>query len=255
MNAEALIGNILPPWVAAVDTFKDHDAALFAAEKEVISKSVEKRRAEFATARMCARKAMSALGLPPQPLLPGVRGEPQWPKGLVGSITHCAGYRAAVIGARSEAITIGIDAEPDETVPNGVLDAISQPEEREAIRTLSREHPGTSWDRLLFSAKESVYKAWFPLTKRWLDFENALVTIDPLRGTFTARLLVNGPHVLGRQLTGFSGRWMAEEGLILTAIVISARADKGRHRSAGFVVAPTGSGKSSAISEGGRTTS
>lgn len=221
-----MIGSILPPWVVAVDTFEDHDAMLFPAEEDVVRRSVEKRRAEFTTGRMCARKAMGLLGLPPQQLLPGVRGEPQWPQGTVGSITHCDGYRAAVIGARTEAITIGIDAEPNAAIARGVLEAISQPEEREAIRVLNRDHPGTSWDRLLFCAKESVYKAWFPLTKRWLDFENATVTVDPVRGTFTARLLVNGPRVSGRHLTGFSGRWLAREGLILTAIAISARAER-----------------------------
>ncbi len=43
--------------------------------------------------------------------------------------------------------------------------------------------PGPSWDRLLFSAKESVYKAWFPLTGRWLGFEEAAITINPADGT------------------------------------------------------------------------
>ncbi|MFB9246755.1 4'-phosphopantetheinyl transferase [Sphaerisporangium melleum] len=226
MNAEPLIGSILPPWIAAADTFDDHEDGLFAEEQDVVRNSVDKRRAEFTTGRVCARTAMGALGVQPQPLLPGVRGEPQWPKGLVGSITHCAGYRAAAVGARPEAVTIGIDAEPDQPVSPMVLDSIAQPEERAAVRTLTRDHPGISWDRLLFSAKESVYKAWFPLTKRWLDFENAQVTIDPVEGSFSARLLVNGPSVLGRQLTGFSGRWLAANGLILTAIVVSARPDR-----------------------------
>jgi len=231
VNAEALIANILPPWAIAVDTFEDHtDAMLFPAEAEVISRSVEQKRAEFATARMCARKAMGELGLPPQQVLPGVRGEPQWPRGVIGSITHCMGYRAAVVGASSEGVTIGIDAEPDRGIADGVLEAISKPEEREAIRVLAREHPGPSWDRLLFSAKESVYKAWFPLTRRWLDFESATVTFDPVRGTFFARLLVTGPSVLGRPLNGFRGRWMVGNGLVLTAIAISARSDRATHR-------------------------
>ena len=69
--------------------------------------------------------------------------------------------------------------------------------------------PGTCWDRLLFSAKESVYKAWFPLTRRWLGFEEADITIDPADGTFTARLLVPAPVAGGSPLTGFTGRWLA----------------------------------------------
>ncbi len=74
------------------------------------------------------------------------------------------------------------------------------------------------WDRLLFSAKESVYKAWFPLAGRWLGFEDAIVAVDRGFGSFSARLLVPGPVLGGRELTGFSGRWLVREGLILTAI-------------------------------------
>ena len=75
---------------------------------------------------------------------------------------------------------------------------------------------------MLFSAKESVYKAWFPLTRRWLGFEEASVTIDPVRQAFTARLLVDGPVVNGARLAGFEGRWRVRDGLIGTAIVIRA---------------------------------
>jgi 4'-phosphopantetheinyl transferase EntD len=60
-----------------------------------------------------------------------------------------------------------------------------------------RDLPGVHWDRLLFSAKESVYKAWFPLAKRWLGFEEAVVTVDASTETFVAQLLVSGPLLLG----------------------------------------------------------
>ncbi|GAA3166311.1 4'-phosphopantetheinyl transferase superfamily protein [Planomonospora alba] len=216
-----MIEIILPSFVVSADAFDDPaDGTLFPEEEAVIGRAVEKRRREFTTARVCARKAMKMLGRPPAPVLPGVRGEPQWPDGVVGSMTHCAGYRGAVLGEHTRATSIGIDAEPDEPLPYGVLDAIALPEERDDVRSLLSAHPGVRWDRLLFSAKESVYKAWFPLTNQWLSFENARITMDPLRGTFSARLLVDGPQVHGRPLTGFSGRWLASQGLLLTAIVL-----------------------------------
>lgn len=81
---------------------------------------------------------------------------------------------------------------------------------------------GVSWDRLLFSAKESVYKTWFPLTQRWLGFESADIAIDPREGTFTARLLVEGPLAKGAPLTKLNGRWLADHGLLVTAIVVPA---------------------------------
>lgn len=216
-----MIESILPAYVVAVDTFTDPpDARLFAEEERVVSQAVEKRRLEFTTARFCARRALALLGRPPAPILPGQRGEPRWPVGIVGSITHCVGYRGAVVGETELVRTIGIDAEPNAALNDGVLEAVSLAAERDDIRLLNRDHPQVHWDRLLFSAKESVYKAWYPLAHRFLDFEEAMITIDPLAGTFTARLLVDGPTVNGRQLTGFNGRWIADNGLLVTAIVV-----------------------------------
>jgi len=78
------------------------------------------------------------------------------------------------------------------------------------------------WDRVLFSAKESVYKAWFPLTGRWLGFEEASIMILPSDRTFVARFLVDGPVVRGRQLGGFTGAWQTAGGLILTSVALQA---------------------------------
>jgi 4'-phosphopantetheinyl transferase EntD len=117
-------------------------------------------------------------------------------------------------------LTLGLDAEPDDSLPEGVLGAVASADERAALDALASAAPAPSWDRLLFSAKESVYKAWFPLTRRWLGFQEAAVTINPADGTFDARLLVEGPVVDGRRLTGFTGRWLASDGLILTAIAV-----------------------------------
>jgi 4'-phosphopantetheinyl transferase EntD len=69
-------------------------------------------------------------------------------------------------------------------------------------------------ERLLFSAKESVYKAWFPLTRRWLDFTETEVTFDRIGRACTAKLLVPAP------LSEMRGRWMSARGLLATAVVL-----------------------------------
>ncbi|HEX2823210.1 MAG TPA: 4'-phosphopantetheinyl transferase superfamily protein [Streptosporangiaceae bacterium] len=216
-----MLADILPPGVAAVEAFGDMlDIVLFPEEEAVLVRAVDKRRREFTTARACARAALATLGLPPAPIVPGLRGAPQWPPGVVGSMTHCAGYRAAAVARDRDVLTLGLDAEPDDRLPEGVLNAIATADERARLCALAAAAPEPSWDRLLFSAKESVYKAWFPLTRRWLGFEEAAITINPSDGTFTARLLVPGPVLDGRQLTGFTGRWLARHGLVLTAIAV-----------------------------------
>jgi 4'-phosphopantetheinyl transferase EntD len=218
-----VIEAILPTGAAAEEAFSDPPGvALFPEEEAVIARAVDKRRREFTTTRACARAALARLDLPPVPIVPGLRGAPQWPAGVVGSMTHCAGYRACAVARDRDLLTIGLDAEPHDKLPDGVLGVVSSEEEREQLTALAAAVPGTHWDRMLFSAKESVYKAWFPLTRRWLGFEDASVTIDPENSTFTARLLVNGPRVHGLPLTGFSGRWLVGGGLIITAIAVPA---------------------------------
>jgi 4'-phosphopantetheinyl transferase EntD len=218
-----VIAEILPDAVASAEAFGDPpESALFPAEEALIARAVQKRRAEFATGRHCARNALGALGIGPAPILPGQGGAPQWPPGVVGSITHCAGYRAAAVARASEVITIGLDAEPAQCLPGEVLGLVARPDERDRLRDLARDVPGVCWDRLLFSAKESVYKAWFPLARRWLGFADADITIDAANGTFEARLLIAPPASAGLPPAGFSGRWLARDGLLLTAITVLA---------------------------------
>ena len=221
-----LIDLVLSGSVSAAEVRRDPPGlAPMAEEEPLVARSVAKRRTEFVTVRHCARLALAEIGIPPVPILKGDRGEPCWPEGVVGSLTHCDGYRGAVV-ARSETVrSIGIDAEPHDVLPEGVLDAISIAPERAAMTDLP---DGLHWDRILFCAKEATYKAWFPLTHRWLGFEDAHITFradssaDPATpaGTFSSQILIDPAAEHGPPLTVFSGRWAVVDGLALTAIVL-----------------------------------
>jgi 4'-phosphopantetheinyl transferase EntD len=220
-----MLDRIVPPGVAVVEAFSDDpQAVVYPDEQAAITKAVPKRQREFATARACARAALTRLGESPVSIPRGMRGEPQWQKGITGSITHCDGYRAAAVARLSDTASLGVDAELNEILPDGVLDLIALAEERDQLAVLAVTHPGICWDRLLFSAKESVYKAWFPLTQRWLDFSEAHVTIEPVDGTFAARLRVPGPLVAGAPLNVLGGRWLVDRGLLATAITVRPQA-------------------------------
>ncbi|MFD9909128.1 4'-phosphopantetheinyl transferase [Streptomyces sp. NPDC059063] len=209
--------------VFVVETREDPaDAVLFPEEAALVAKAVPKRQREFTTARHCARTALARIDVPPAPILRGERGAPIWPDGVVGSMTHCTGYRAAVVARASAVTSLGIDAEPAERLSDpGVLELVSDETERAQLAALAADEPSVPWDRLLFSAKESVYKTWFPLARRWLGFEDAHLDIR-LDGTFTAKLLVEGPVVAGSELTGLSGTWLVRDGVVVTAIVLQA---------------------------------
>ena len=217
-----LIGPLLPPVVAAAETYSDMPGLVALPEEEpLIAKSVQKRRNEFIAVRHCARLALADLGLPPTPILKGDKGEPCWPEGVVGSLTHCQGYRGAVVGLTQSVRSVGIDAEPHGVLPDGVLNAVSLPVERYEIGALPG---GLHWDRILFCAKEATYKAWFPLTQRWLGFEDAHITfdVDPsgVSGSFVSRILIDPAARSGPPLHRLEGRWSVGGGLALTAIVL-----------------------------------
>ena len=213
----------LLPGLCCAETFGDPPAAdLFPEEEVIIARSVEKRRREFNSGRQRARAALAALGYPPQPLLSGTRGQPLWPAGVIGAITHCDGYCAAVVGDRDQFWAVGIDAEPHLPLPSGVLEAIARPEELARIDRLCTVQPQLHWDRALFSAKESVYKAWYPQTHRPLGFEDVSVKIDPYGGTFTGRLLVPGLRLGAITVESIQGRWLVERGFVVTAIAYAA---------------------------------
>jgi 4'-phosphopantetheinyl transferase EntD len=210
-----MIEDLLPPEVACVELYSDDQfASLLFEEATQLGAAVENRVREFTTTRTCARRALSKLGIPETPILRGPYRDPLWPAGVVGSITHCEGFRAAVVGKKSDLLTVGIDAEIHEPLPAEVLHHICLKPE---IAWLARAPKEIHWDRVLFSAKESIYKAWFPLTQRWLGFEDVAVAIRPVDGTFHAQLLVDSPVVDGQELREFLGQFMIQEELVLTA--------------------------------------
>ncbi|MEV8562630.1 4'-phosphopantetheinyl transferase superfamily protein [Streptomyces sp. NPDC051917] len=223
-----MIEELLPESVVAVEAHRDDplwDAPLFPEEAVLVERAVTKRRREFAAVRGCARRAMEKLGVPAQSVLSGERGAPRWPAGLVGSMTHCDGYCAAALAPAGDLASLGIDAEPHGPLPDGVGEAVFLPAEAARLARLHGLRPAVHWDRILFSAKESVYKAWFPLTRAWLDFSEADITLDPSpgdqpHGTLRAELLVPGPRVGDRRLQVFDGRWVVRDGVLATAVVV-----------------------------------
>jgi 4'-phosphopantetheinyl transferase EntD len=191
-----------------------------------VAGAAERRRREFAAVRACARTALAELGVPPVAVPPDVgaaqawaRRAPLWPDGVTGSMTHCDGYRAAVVVRRDVLAAVGVDAEPHGRLPEGVQNRVTLPEERAMLAALTRQRDDVAWDRVLFSAKESVFKAWFPLAQRWLGFEECRVELG-VDGSMRAVLLVPGPVVDGIRIGVLAGRWRALPTHVATAVTI-----------------------------------
>lgn len=216
-----MIDRLVPHGVVVAEAFEDVPGeTCFPGEESLVANAVEARRREFITARRCAREALARLGYAPVAIHAGGKREPLWPAGLVGSITHTSGFRAAAVASRSVLASIGIDTEQNDALPDGIEEAVTVAGEGEMLAALSRAYPATHWSRLLFCAKESVYKAWYPLTGRQLGFEEARLTIDPV-GTFAAKLLVDGARTDGGPpLVELRGRFVVADGFIATAVTV-----------------------------------
>ncbi|HEX7278312.1 MAG TPA: 4'-phosphopantetheinyl transferase superfamily protein [Solirubrobacterales bacterium] len=213
-----MIERILPTSAGYFETFGDlPEANLFPPEWGYVRNAVAPRHREFATGRECARRALRAIGFPAVAIRRGERGDPVWPRGAVGSITHCEGYRAAAVADGAVATSIGIDAEPALPLPAGVLDSITAGDEATDLVLLAASRDEVPWDRLLFSAKEAVYKAWFPLTGRVLAFGEVRIALFP-GGTFTGlvwprrAITTSAPRV-------YRGRWSQGDGFVLTSVL------------------------------------
>jgi 4'-phosphopantetheinyl transferase EntD len=136
----------------------------------------------------------------------------------VGSLTHCDGYRAAAVTSSPGIASVGIDAEVHQPLPHGVGRGVTVAGEVQMLTRLAARYPTIHWGRVLFSAKESIYKAWYPLTHAPLDFTDCELVIDPEHGTFTGQLLVPGPSFDGTTIAGFDGRWSVMGRQVLTAV-------------------------------------
>jgi 4'-phosphopantetheinyl transferase EntD len=209
-----MIETLVPAAASAEMFFDAPESAMFSDEAAVVANAVAERRREFGTVRHCARRALRQIGMPPAPILPDVDRAPRWPAGVVGSMTHCAGYRAAAVARSGELHGLGIDAEPHAPVPGAALDLVLREEEHARMLALADAYPELHWDRIFFCAKEALYKAWFPLTRRWLDFSDVSIGVGP-RGTFRA-----SARAPGVDLDAYAGRWAVGRGLVVAATTV-----------------------------------
>ncbi len=136
------------------------------------------RRRASGAARIVARELLRQLGAAAAAPLPrSPSGAPEGPAGVIGSLAHDADFAVAAAARRGRIIGLGVDVEPAEPLPADVIDMVlSAAELREAAGDGVRR-------RLVFVAKEAVYKATHPLDGMWLDFEDIEVRLAEGRAT------------------------------------------------------------------------
>ena len=178
-----------------------------------------KRRLEFSLGRMAARHALAQLGITNRPAIgSGEKGMPLWPDGIVGSITHAAGSAIAVAAHDREAWALGIDLQDLERGRRvDISKMICHDSELPWIEAL----PEQRHERLLslFSAKESIYKALFPVCRRYISFKDVQLLWDEQRSEFDARLVVNLSQILPEGFC-FTVGCTVKEGFVLSYVLL-----------------------------------
>lgn len=189
----------LPDWfpdqvLSVTAPIESRSNELHPAEAALIANAVAVRRDEFATCRAHARALLARLGCAPAPLLRRADDSPDWPVGVIGSITHTRGLCGVAV-ARPDGNVLGIDVEPGAELPdrNGayVLTADEQRRHSAEPERCVRARLAT----IAFSLKEAVYKCLQPFRNSGLRFADVeLVFADD----WLAATIKPGPAVAER---------------------------------------------------------
>jgi 4'-phosphopantetheinyl transferase EntD len=180
-----------------------------------------KRLRDFSAGRQCARQALARLGHAPVALPVGPGRAPLWPAGIVGSIAHAAGMAMAVVATQAQLRSLGIDVEAAGPLEPELLELVCRDDEQAALAASGLD-PRTG-AKLVFSAKESVYKCQWPLTGVFLEFHDIGIRMDPVRHCFTACSV--DPR-LARTLTMTRGSYRRVGGLLLSCAWLDASGEE-----------------------------
>ena len=188
-----------------------------------LCRAVAKRQVEFLAGRFCAACALRAAGCASVAVGLGADRAPLWPDGFVGSITHTDGFASAAVARATVLRGIGIDAERIMAARTAAsIHRLVFGDGTGGARTAGRGCPeGLSeeeWTTLVFSAKESLCKCLFPLTRQRLELRDAeVVACDFGAGTVTLRLAAGvRPHFAHRGF--FTARWRLAPPCLYTAV-------------------------------------
>jgi 4'-phosphopantetheinyl transferase EntD len=182
------------------------------AERALVASAVPKREREFATGRLLARRLLAKLGYADFELLRDANRLPLWPTNVVGSISHTQNLCIVAVASTGDRMGLGVDVEPDEPVKAGLEKLVCRPREREWLLKAADGDESSRRCRAIFSAKEAVYKAFYPrLRERW-GFQDVEVDIQFAKNRFLAQL----PESADR--SEIEGRIFRRDGWILSAV-------------------------------------
>jgi 4'-phosphopantetheinyl transferase EntD len=218
---EAMLAMAPPGMACAVHATGCDAEPLWPAELSAAGLMSAKRLREYSAGRQCAREALAHLGHAPVALPVGPGRAPLWPAGITGSISHTDEIAIAVVARQAQLRSLGIDVESAEPLDPDLRERVCRGEELAALAAAGLE-PGAG-AKLVFSAKESLYKCLWPLTGVFLEFHDISIRMDPVRSRFTA--CSDDPRI-AESLTMTCGRYRSVGGLLLSCAWLDASGEE-----------------------------
>lgn len=192
------------------------DDGLVSAERAAIQGAAPVRVAQFTAGRVCGRLALSRFGAASTtPILQGEDRAPIWPNGYVGSISHTDAWCGAAVARDDVMRSVGIDLEPATPLKEALWRRVCTPAERDRLRELPN---AGLMGKILFSAKESVYKCQYTITAQFLGFH--AVEIEVTDGAY--RAVFQQPAGEFQPGDVIDGKYLVEDGVVATACELRA---------------------------------
>lgn len=179
-------------------------------------RAVPRRRADFAAGRTAARQALTDLGVGPSPVGKGAAGEPLWPPGVVGSITHGAGWALALVGRATRSGGLGIDLEAAGRYFPELVAEVAFGDERDRLDIVTGD-PLARGTLELFAVKEAIYKAFYPRVREFFGFEAVRVGAEGGDYRATFRKALDAEYPPGRE---FSVRLRWIDDLVVAWVIL-----------------------------------
>jgi 4'-phosphopantetheinyl transferase EntD len=186
-------------------------SGLSSREQALVAGAVQKRGKEFATGRLLARRLLAKLGHADFELLRDSDRVPIWPEDVVGSISHKEDLCIVAVASARDRMGLGLDIEPDQPVKPGLERLVCRPRERDWVQAADPLEQGCRC-RAVFSAKEAVYKAFFPRVRQVWSFQDVELEIELDRNRFRAQLPTSADR------SQVDGRIIRRDGWILSAV-------------------------------------
>ena len=200
-----------PNTCVAILSISDYSHKLIGSEIVKAGHMKPLRKNAFSSGRYAVHLAQNELGLEPSEILAAGR-QPIWPVGQVGAITHSTDFAAAIVSC--DLLSVGLDIERLGRIEEKLYDKFFTPLELASINEMT----DCEVETVIFSAKESIYKAIYFMLRRYVNFKEVELSLNAEDSSFFVSYIGEDMTSLRNHET--RGYWSVCKDHVLTVVEI-----------------------------------